>query len=77
MVEIVLEAFQSSSKETYLDDLGLEHLLMGLQNVKDLKMDDNLERRVKRDVQATDRTLKDILGIVNALAEKVGIGQDF
>lgn len=78
MVEIVLEAFQSSESETYLDDLGLEHLMMGLANVKELKIDkdERKERKVKREILSSDRTLKGILGIVNELAESSGIGDD-
>lgn len=78
MVEIVLEAFQSSDSEVYLDDLGLEHLMMGLANVKALKIDkdERKERKVKREILSSDRTLKGILTIVNELAETSGIGDD-
>ena len=73
MVEIVLEAFQSSESEVYLDDLGVEHLLMGLENVKDLHHD---ERAVKQKILYSSRSLKDILAIVNELVETSKIGED-
>jgi len=78
MVEIVLEAFQSSESEVYLDDLGLEHLMMGLANIKDLKLDKdpNKEMKVKREFLSSDRSLKGILGIVNVLSETSGIGDE-
>jgi len=73
MVEIVLEAFQSSESEVYLDDLGLEHLMMGLANVKELKFE---EEATKRLILSSSRNLKDCMAIVNHLAETSGIGED-
>jgi len=73
MVEIVLEAFQSSESEQKLDTLGVEHLLMGLSNVDGLVFDEVV---VKKDILRTNQSLKDILAIVNVLSEKSKIGED-
>lgn len=73
MVELVLEAFGSSDSEIYLDQLGVEHLLMGLENVDGLNYN---AKQVEKSIIESERTLKDILEIINQIAETSQIGED-
>jgi len=72
MTRVVLDAFDSSISNVFLDDKALGIFMLGLGNVESIIITD--EKEVKRAIKATDRSLLAILKLVNTMVEEDGDG---